>query len=166
MLALSHQCRCVSTKISDITEERLSRNQRIVTNNNPSDDNRANSQLLRNSLTDSAPVTSTGVARTATEVFPEPRIPNSQILDSAVLPPSSPLPATVSSMSESVILSTLQLCQQAISSLTQTNRSNENKYKILSTLQLCQQAISSLTQTNRSNENKYSLQTAMTSTNT
>ena len=37
---------------------------------------------------------------------------------------------------------------------------------ILSTLQLCQQAISSLTQTNRSNENKYSLQTAMTSTNT
>ena len=111
----------------------------IVTNNNPSDDNRANSQLLRNSLTDSAPVTSTGVAHTATEVFPEPRIPNSQILDSAVLPPSSPHPATVSSMSESVILSTLQLCQQAISSLTQTNRSNENKY---------------------------SLQTAMTSTNT
>ena len=81
----------------------------IVTNNNPGGDNRANSQLLRNSLTDSAPVTSTEVTRT---------------------PPSTPLPATVSSMVESVILSTLQLCQQAISSLTQTNRSNENKYSL------------------------------------
>ena len=29
VFALSHQCRCVSTKISSITEERLSRNRRI-----------------------------------------------------------------------------------------------------------------------------------------
>ena len=52
------------------------------------------------------------------------------MLDSAVLPPSTQLPATVSSMSESVILSSLQLCQQAINSLTQTNRSNKNKYSL------------------------------------
>ena len=31
VLALYHQCECVSTKITFITEERLSRNQRIVT---------------------------------------------------------------------------------------------------------------------------------------
>ena len=52
------------------------------------------------------------------------------MLDSAVLPPSTQLPATVSSMSESVILSSLQLFQQAISLLTQTNRSNKNKYSL------------------------------------
>ena len=41
---------------------------------------------------------------------------------------------TVSSMSESVILSPLQLCQQAISSLTQTNKSDENKYSLHSAM--------------------------------
>ena len=81
-----------------------------------------------------SPVTSIEVARTATEILSEPGIPSSQNLASSKLPPSYPLPATVSSMSESVILSPLQLCQQAISSLTQTNKSNENKYSLHSVM--------------------------------
>lgn len=81
-----------------------------------------------------SPVTSIEVARTATEILSEPGIPSSQNLASSELPPSYPLPATVSSMSESVILSPLQLCQQAISSLTQTNKSNENKYSLHSVM--------------------------------
>ncbi|XP_062587031.1 uncharacterized protein LOC134248642 [Saccostrea cucullata] len=116
------------------------RNQANITNDMQTVDNHDISTMRNSVLYSGAPTPSANLAEGARasniEVYPEPGIPGGRSSSFTSLPPSSTLPTmatstvTTSAMSESVILSTLQLCQQAITSLTQSNKTNEAKYSL------------------------------------